>query len=69
MSSFLHVYAVCLEEEYGITYVMENELNLDKNKLHICAHDLVADYYWVVMSKKDTFEQQRASCQFMVLVL
>ena len=51
---FLHVHAAKLEEEYEITYVLENELINGKNLLHSVtnspAHEHVANYYGVAMS-------------------
>ena len=53
-SFFLYTHAVRLEEEYNITYVMENELNLNQNKLHSVTysrtHEFVANYYGVGIS-------------------
>ena len=54
---FLHVHASKLEDEYDITYVMENELCCNGNFLHSATnsqeHQSVADYYNVTMTHQN----------------
>ena len=69
---FLHVHAAKLEEEYEITYVLENELINGKNLLHSVtnspAHEHVANYYGVAMSFQNRHLQTTLS-QLKIIVL